>query len=49
MEVVAWVNNKWQTQWLSGYTSDDVGSFMVQVGCMVFQGCRFNQSQAISV
>jgi hypothetical protein len=38
MEVVAWVNNDWQTQWISGYISDDVGSFMVQVGCMVDLG-----------
>jgi hypothetical protein len=34
MEVVAWVNNNWQTQWISGYTTPDVGRFEVQVGCV---------------
>jgi hypothetical protein len=50
MEVVAWVNNNWQTQWTSGYATPDVGRFEVQVSdilgasgphsyCEV-QGCR---------
>jgi hypothetical protein len=32
MEVVAWVNNNWQTQWISGSNTADVGRFEVQVG-----------------
>jgi hypothetical protein len=32
MEVVAWVNNNWQTQWISGYVTADVGRLEVQVG-----------------
>jgi hypothetical protein len=35
MEVVAWVNNNWQTQWTSGHTTPDVGRFEVQVGCQL--------------
>jgi hypothetical protein len=31
VEVVAWVNNNWETQWLSGYQTTDVGEFEVQV------------------
>jgi hypothetical protein len=32
MEVVAWVNSNWQTQWISGYVTADVGRLEVQVG-----------------
>jgi hypothetical protein len=32
MEVVAWVNNNWQTQWISGTITADVGRLEVQVG-----------------
>jgi hypothetical protein len=31
LEVIAWVNNEWKSQWISGYTTSDVGVFEVQV------------------
>jgi hypothetical protein len=32
LEVTAWVNNSWETQWISGHASTDVGRLEVQVG-----------------
>jgi hypothetical protein len=32
LEVIAWVNNSWETQWISGHASADVGRLEVQVG-----------------
>jgi hypothetical protein len=44
MEVVAWVNNDWQTQWISGYVTADVGRFVVQVGGLLDgQACFVKQ------
>jgi hypothetical protein len=31
LEVVAWVNSDWQSQWISGSPTTDVGVFEVQV------------------
>jgi hypothetical protein len=32
MELVAWQNNQWQIQWISGVTTTDVGECELQVG-----------------
>jgi hypothetical protein len=31
LEVIAWVSNDWQSQWISGYMTSDVGVLEVQV------------------
>jgi hypothetical protein len=31
VEVIAWVNNNWQTQWIAGSNTSNVGVFAVQV------------------
>jgi hypothetical protein len=46
MEVVAWVNDNWQTQWISGYVTADAGRLEIQVGGLLpgkVEGCLVEQ------
>jgi hypothetical protein len=48
------VNNDWQSQWTSGYTTTDVGVFVIQVrsrkmaGCPLVGGMPFGAVAALS-
>jgi hypothetical protein len=40
LEVIAWVNNSWETQWISGHTTPDAGRLEVQVGGRLKADCK---------
>jgi hypothetical protein len=48
MEVVAWVTNNWQTQWISGYVTADVGRLEVQVGGLLLGKVKGLLGQAVN-